>query len=145
MAGWDRRVSLVGRADPAHGGDIGKAADRGIGNIAQPFTIGIAAEITTIAGKRIAETALRILKHRGVKHVIPASFANGYHGYVTTTQEYRAQQYEGAHTIFGKWTLPAYQTKIKQLATQMLKPKDERQIDTQLKPELFAPDEIWYG
>ncbi|HRI28008.1 MAG TPA: neutral/alkaline non-lysosomal ceramidase N-terminal domain-containing protein [Chitinophagales bacterium] len=107
--------------------------------------IGIAAEITTIAGKRIADTALRILKHRGIKHVIPASFANGYHGYITTTQEYRAQLYEGAHTIFGKWTLPAYQTKIKQLATQMLKPKNERQMDTQLKPELFAPDEIWYG
>ncbi|QQS31226.1 MAG: neutral/alkaline non-lysosomal ceramidase N-terminal domain-containing protein [Sphingobacteriales bacterium] len=107
--------------------------------------LGIAAEVTTMAGKRIADSALRILKHRGVKHAIIASYSNGYHGYITTTQEYKVQEYEGAHTIFGKWTLPAYQTKIKQLAIEMLKPAQQRQIDHNLQPELFAADEIWYG
>lgn len=113
--------------------------------IGQLAIIGIAGEVTTMAGKRIRETALRILRHRGVEHIILATYANGYHGYITTTQEYKLQLYEGAHTIFGKWTLPAYQTKIKQLAIEMLKPQNRRQIDHKLQPELFAPDEIWYG
>ncbi len=107
--------------------------------------LGIAAEVTTMAGQRIADTALRILKHRGVKQIVLATYANGYHGYITTTQEYKVQEYEGAHTIFGKWTLPAYQTKIKQLAIEMLKPSEDRQIDRSQQPELFASDEIWYG
>lgn len=113
--------------------------------IGQLAIIGVPGEITTMAGQRLRETALRILKHRGVEQVILSTYTNGYHGYITTTQEYKLQLYEGAHTIFGKWTLPAYQTKVKQLAIEMLKPKSHRHIDHRLKPELFAPDEIWYG
>lgn len=107
--------------------------------------IGIAAEITTIASKRLKETALRILKHKGIRHVVIASYSNGYSGYITTPEEYDFQLYEGGHTIFGKWTLPAYQTKLKQLAIEFLKPAEQRQLDRSVQPKIFEKDEIWYG
>lgn len=113
-----------------------------VGKIA---VLGIAAEITTIAGKRLQETVLNILKHRGVTEVILSTYTNGYSGYITTPEEYDCQLYEGGHTIFGKYTLPAYQTKFKELALQMLKPKAERNIDAVTKPIIFAENEIWYG
>jgi hypothetical protein len=31
-----------------------------------------------------------------------------YAGYITTSEEYETQQYEGGHAVHGKWTLPAY-------------------------------------
>lgn len=113
--------------------------------IGQLAMVGIAAEITTIASKRLADTALAILKHRGIANVIINSYANGYSGYITTPEEYDCQCYEGGHTIFGKWTLPAYQTHLKNMCIEMLKPAAERKILSVLQPIVFKDEEIWYG
>ena len=107
--------------------------------------LGIPAEITTIAGKRLRESALKILKHKGVREVILGAYSNGYHGYITTPEEYDQQQYEGGHTVFGKWTLPAYQTIFRELAIELRKPVEERILDTSVQPDIFKEDEIWYG
>jgi neutral ceramidase len=107
--------------------------------------LGVAGELTTMAGKRLSETVLSVLQERGVKKVIPTTYANGYHGYITTPEEYEKQLYEGGHTVFGKWSLPAYQTKFRELAQQMLLPAAQRQIDTLTQPDIFKPEEIWYG
>lgn len=72
--------------------------------IAFPF------EITVIAGKRLENSCLELLKAQGIEEVILCPYANGYAGYITTPEEYNVQQYEGGHTVFGKWTLPAIQT-----------------------------------
>ena len=40
--------------------------------------------------------------------VVIAGLANTYSSYVTTFEEYGAQRYEGASTIFGPHTLDAY-------------------------------------
>lgn len=113
-----------------------------LGNVA---ILGIAAELTTMAGKRLAATVLAILRQRGVTKVIPTTYANGYHGYITTPEEYDLQLYEGGHTVFGRWTLPAYQTKCSELAKELLKPVADRQIDNSVQPDIFSPEEIWYG
>ena len=107
--------------------------------------LGIAAEVTTVAGQRLKETAMRILKHKGIRQIIIGAYSNGYHGYITTPEEYDQQCYEGGHTVFGKWTLPAYQTKLRQLCLEMLKPIEERQVDTSVQPDIFSEEEIWYG
>lgn len=106
--------------------------------------LGIPAEITTVAGQRLRRSVLDILKHRGVTHILLNSYCNGYHGYITTPEEYDMQQYEGGHTIFGKYTLAAYQTKFKELALQMLRPAQQRELPA-LQADIFAHDEIWYG
>ncbi|MFH1319664.1 MAG: neutral/alkaline non-lysosomal ceramidase N-terminal domain-containing protein [Bacteroidota bacterium] len=110
-----------------------------IGSIA---IAGIPAEITTIAGRRLKKTILDILKKRGVTQVIISSYANAYSGYITTYEEYQVQCYEGGHTIFGKWTLAAYQTKFKELALEMLKNETERNLDKGVRPVAFTDEEL---
>ena len=83
-----------------------------IGSIA---LIAMPAEITTMAARRLRTTAKAALGP-WAKHIIISGYANGYAGYVTTPQEYETQQYEGGHTLHGKWSLPAYQQIITDLA-----------------------------
>ena len=106
--------------------------------------VALPAEPTTISGQRMKKTVLRILKHKGIKEVIIAGYCNGYSGYITTPSEYDCQFYEGGHTIFGKWTLPAYQTKLKKLATEMLKKPKQRNLDRNTKPLVFDKKDIWF-
>lgn len=83
-----------------------------IGSIA---LIAMPAEITTMAARRLRATAQAALGP-WAKHIIISGYANGYAGYVTTPQEYETQQYEGGHTLHGKWSLPAYRQIITDLA-----------------------------
>ncbi|MBV6493216.1 MAG: Neutral ceramidase [Turneriella sp.] len=70
--------------------------------IAQPT------EITTMAGRRVREKVESILSPLGVTHAVVVSHSNAYASYVTTPEEYRAQEYEGASTHFGPHTLDAF-------------------------------------
>lgn len=109
-----------------------------IGNIA---LVGIPAEITTIAGKRLQKTVHEILKNRGVEKTIISSYTNAYCGYITTYEEYQLQCYEGGHTVFGEYTLAAFQTKFKQLAQELLKKPEERNLE-KAQPAQFTEEEI---
>lgn len=112
--------------------------------VGQLAFLGIPAEITTVAGQRLKASVLKVLKQRGVEEVILSPFANAYSGYITTPQEYKLQAYEGGHTLFGRWTLPAYQMKFNDLAHQLLRNSEERQ---QLGEdvEIFDKKDIWMG
>ena len=77
-----------------------------IGTIA---VLGIPGELSTMAGRRLRSTVLDSLSSAGVAHVALSTYANEYSQYVTTLEEYGAQQYEGASTLFGPHTLEAYQ------------------------------------
>jgi neutral ceramidase len=112
--------------------------------VGQIAIVGIPSEITTIASKRLKNSILEVLKQRGVKEIIVSPYANGYAGYITTPEEYKLQNYEGGHTLFGRWTLPAYQIKFKELATELLKFKDERKY-LGVEPQIFDQHEIWTG
>ncbi len=104
--------------------------------------LGVPGEITTMAGARLEEQVERTLKEVGVRKVILSSYANSYMGYITTKEEYDVQLYEGGHTVFGQWTLAAFQTKFKKLCVEMIKPKSEREIDYKTKPPVFSEDEL---
>lgn len=75
-------------------------------------------EMTTMAGRRMRRTILDILGD-GVKHAVVAAYAGAYTSYTTTREEYAIQDYEGAATLFGPWTLVAYQQENAKLATAM--------------------------
>ncbi|MBL4686557.1 MAG: neutral/alkaline non-lysosomal ceramidase N-terminal domain-containing protein [Nannocystaceae bacterium] len=89
---------------------------------AQVFVLGSAAisavpgEFTTVSGRRARATVGERLAAHGVTHTVLAGYANAYAGYVATPEEYVLQDYEGASTHFGKWTLPAWQTWLARLA-----------------------------
>ena len=76
-------------------------------------------EPTITSGKRLRETLEASFKDTGVEQVIIAPYANAYGGYVTTPEEYRLQLYEGGHTLYGKWTLPALRACFRDLADRL--------------------------
>lgn len=112
--------------------------------VGQLAIVGIPGEITTIAGQRLRKTVADVLQERGVTDVLLAPYANGFAGYITTYEEYRTQSYEGGHTIFGKWTLAAYQMKFEALAKELLKAEKDRQ-EIGVPPVIFDKKDIWTG
>ena len=86
--------------------------------IGQLAIVGLPAEVTTMAGRRLRQT-IRAKLGDWASDVIIAGYSNGYAGYVTTPEEYELQQYEAGHTLHGRWTLPAYQQVAAELATAL--------------------------
>jgi neutral ceramidase len=82
------------------------------------YLIGIPGEVTIVAGLRLRRTVASIVGAE-LSHVLVAGYSNGYIHYVTTPEEYEAQQYEGGSTLFGRWELPALQQTAAALATAM--------------------------
>ncbi len=97
-------------------------------------------EFTTTAGARLRAVVAERLQPRGIAHVLLCTYCNDYMGYVTTFEEYQEQAYEGGHTIFGQWTLAAFQTRFAALADELCKPVAERRYDRVTQP-LPAPAE----
>jgi len=113
--------------------------------VAQVGEICIAAvpgEITTVAAQRLRASLEHELKPLGIETTIVSSYANAYQGYISTAEEYQIQNYEGGHTIFGKWTLAAFQTVFKQLAIALKSSAAEAQLDKDLRPPVFSEREL---
>lgn len=100
----------------------------------------IPGEITTIAGKRLREMLEKELASQGISRVILMPYSNTYCGYITTYEEYQKQLYEGGHTVYGEWTLAAFQTQF-QLLAQQLKRKNESHA-TNIRPPEFSQEEL---
>jgi len=86
-----------------------------IGNLA---IIAMPTEITTMAGRRLKETVMKALGGQ-VDYLVIAALSNGYAEYVATYEEYNLQHYEGASTLFGPYTLNAFQEKFHDIAQAM--------------------------
>ncbi|WP_370368016.1 neutral/alkaline non-lysosomal ceramidase N-terminal domain-containing protein [Catenulispora sp. GP43] len=89
-------------------------------------------EVTIVAGLRLRRTVAEAVG-AALDHVLVVGYANAYGHYVTTPEEYDAQMYEGASTLFGRWQLPALQHHAWLLATAM---RDGRRV----VPGRPAPD-----
>ncbi len=87
----------------------------GIARLGQLVIVFVPSEVTTMSGRRLRDTVSSVLGAE-VKYVMIAGYTNDYAGYITTPEEYAVQQYEGGHTLFGPWTLPAFQQEIDRLA-----------------------------
>jgi neutral ceramidase len=82
------------------------------------YLIGIPGEVTITAGLRLRRTVAAIVG-ADLENVLVAGYSNGYIHYVTTPEEYEAQHYEGASTLFGRWELPAFMQTVALLATAL--------------------------
>ncbi|CAH8667464.1 unnamed protein product [Heterobilharzia americana] len=58
--------------------------------------------------------------------VILAGLSNVYSSYIATTEEYQLQRYEGASTIYGQYTLPAYVQQFAKLTWSLVQ---KRKLD----------------
>lgn len=99
-------------------------------------------EFTTTAGRRLVDLLGERLRPRGVERVLICTYCNDYMGYVTTREEYQQQAYEGGHTIFGQWTLAAFQTRYARLADELLKEDAARGHDRVTRPRPAPADEL---
>jgi neutral ceramidase len=86
--------------------------------IGQFYLVAGPAEYTIVSGLRIRRTVAQEL---GVplENVLMQGYANAYSQYVTTPEEYDLQQYEGGSTLYGRYTLPAYQQEFASLAASL--------------------------
>lgn len=87
-----------------------------VGNLA---IVALPWEVTTMAGRRIRRDLLQVLAPAGVDTVVIAGLANDFVNYLTTREEYSSQQYEGASTLYGPWTLAAVQQELRKLAISL--------------------------
>jgi neutral ceramidase len=104
--------------------------------------VGIPAETTTIAGQRLRKVVEAELEEIGVKNVVLTPYANSYCGYITTYEEYQVQAYEGGHTVYGHWTLAAFQTQLRKLSREMAKKSDVRALTDDERPPVFSQEEL---
>ncbi len=63
-------------------------------------------------------------------------------GYVTTREEYSVQSYEGGHTLFGQWEFSAFMMKFSELAAEMLKTPDQRNLDRITRPPIIRKENL---
>lgn len=77
-------------------------------------------EPTTAAGRRMRSAIRDVWARRGVEHVVINGYANAYCGYAATPEEYDLQRYEGASTLFGRYTVPVFCTVLRAQAESMV-------------------------
>lgn len=87
-----------------------------LGNLA---IVALPWEVTTTSARRISDTVMAELRGAGIDYAVVASLSNDFVQYLTTREEYASQQYEGASTHFGPWTLAAVQQELRKLAISL--------------------------
>ena len=94
--------------------------------VGRALIVSIPAEVSTHAGRRLARVARLAAAEASTGpvddsewEVIVNGLANGYAGYVTTREEYAAQMYEGASTLYGPNTLAAYEDAVDALVRRV--------------------------
>ncbi|WP_036520365.1 neutral/alkaline ceramidase [Nocardia sp. 348MFTsu5.1] len=97
------------------------------------------AEFTIVSGLRVRQIVAGSLRVP-IDNVLLQGFSNGYSQYVTTPEEYVAQQYEGGETQFGRWTLPAYMQSFDKLAGALASGTVPARGPAPLNKSGFQPD-----
>ena len=87
-----------------------------LGNLA---IVGLPWEVTTSSARRLRALVLDSLGGNRIDTVIIAGLSNDFAQYMTTREEYSAQQYEGASTLFGPWQLAAAMQELRKLALSL--------------------------
>ena len=87
-----------------------------LGNLA---IISVPWETTTMAGRRLRSAVLDALQDAGIDYAVIAGLSNTYIHYLTTREEYRAQDYEGAANVFGPWSLDGVTQEYVRLARHL--------------------------
>ncbi|MBE9376104.1 neutral/alkaline ceramidase [Saccharopolyspora sp. HNM0983] len=114
--------------------------------LGQLYLMAVPQEFTIVAGLRLRRTVARIVD-APLRNVLVAGYANDYAGYVTTPEEYDKGDYEAGHTMFGRWTLPAYQQHMAALAHAMV---DREETKVPITPPdhtsslIIATPNLWY-
>jgi len=104
-------------------------------------------EVTVESGRRMAARVQRELESAGdnrIEHVWVAGNANGYFGYTTTPEEYSRQNYEGGHTLYGRYSTPYLTGQLGLLARDLMTRGQVQELmprwEYRLKTNTFYPE-----
>mmetsp|Transcript_3603 Transcript_3603/g.7287 ORF Transcript_3603/g.7287 Transcript_3603/m.7287 type:complete len:703 (+) Transcript_3603:1028-3136(+) len=105
------------------------------------FVLNAPGELTTMAGRRLRRSIEGVLKEGGVENpvVTIAGLTNTYTHYITTFEEYQAQRYEAASTLYGPHTLEAYIQEFTRITKDLL---DGVESETDSAPEDLTDKQI---
>ena len=105
-------------------------------------------EVTAESGRRLAARVKLEFERagdKGVAHVWVAGNANGYFGYTTTPEEYSRQNYEGGHTLYGRYSTPYLTAQLGRLARDLMLRGRVQELaprwEYQLKTNSFYPED----
>jgi neutral ceramidase len=105
-------------------------------------------EVTTESGRRMAERVSNEFSkaNNGIEHAWIAGNANGYFGYTTTPEEYALQNYEGGHTLYGRYSTPYLTAQLGKLAKDLNEQGEVLELlpkwDYELKVNEFFPERV---
>lgn len=101
-------------------------APLGVYRIGTVLLVTLPGEFTTVMGRRIVAAVQSALKEIGsnVGQVLLVGLANEYISYTTTPEEYEAQDYEGASTLYGPIYGPLISEKLSQITRELKNKKD---------------------
>lgn len=91
--------------------------------VGQLWIVAFPGEATTMSGRRLRLQVKNTLIREGVwtddMIVVIAGLSNSYSHYTATYEEYQAQRYEAASTLYGPFSLDAYRQTLDALATAL--------------------------
>ncbi len=102
--------------------DVAERAIVGIYQIGPIALATLPGEFTTTMGWRIERNLEERLEPEGIEDVVILGLAHEYVSYVTTPEEYEAQTYEGASTLYGPVTGPLVMEHLNNVAKKGLQP-----------------------
>lgn len=89
-----------------------------VGRIGGFFLAAVPGEFTTMSGRRLRKVVGATTAQ--ARKVVIAGLSNVYSDYIATPEEYQAQRYEAASTIFGPHTLDIYLNKYAELTNDLV-------------------------
>lgn len=97
--------------------------------IGQLFIVSVPSEFTTMSGRRVRKAVKKIVEESGILpagqdvQVTIAGLGNSWNHYTATYEEYQAQRYEAASTLYGPHTLSAYLQEFRRIAKDLVNNK----------------------
>lgn len=94
-----------------------------VGNV---FIVAPPSEFTTMSGRRLRNALSKVIADSGAlpvgqkPYIVIAGLANSYSSYVTTYEEFQAQRYEAASTLYGPHTLDGYIQEFARITKDLL-------------------------
>jgi neutral ceramidase len=104
--------------------DIPKAVPLMALRVGDRMIVSIPGEMTAEMGRRVRQAVVRAAQGHGVERAVISGLANEYADYFTTPEEYDAQHYEGAATVYGRASSVALQETLVKLTRALVTGSD---------------------
>ncbi len=100
--------------------DIPKAVPLMAVRVGDRMLVSIPGEMTAEMGRRLRHAVERAARGHGISRAVISGLANEYADYFTTPEEYDAQHYEGAATVYGRASSVALQETLVRLTRALV-------------------------